>query len=142
MKNKTKVDKFNWLQLKKLGARFKLSLSSYVALGNKIIGVDVLERKLLIAEKIDGLFHPYLIELSKVSVITTKKIYNSIKAGELKKRRIEEFLQSIFLQLELRNGEDTITLPFYERSKDDIHKLHWLESKARNWQMMLSKMLR
>jgi len=142
MKHKIKFDKFSYFQLNKLGSKFNLSFSSYVTLGNKIIGLDVMKRKLLIAEKINGLFRPYFIELNKVSVITVQKIYNSIKAGDLKKRRIEEFLQSICLQLEFVNGENTIVLPFYERTIDDIHNLKWLESKARNWQMMLSKMLR
>ena len=142
MNHKIKFDKFSYLQLNKLGSKLNLSFSSYVTLGNKIIGLDVMKRKLLIAEKINGLFRPYFIELNKVSVITVQKIYNSIKAGDLKKRRIEEFLQSIRLQLEFENGENTIILPFYERTIDDIHNLKWLESKARNWQMMLSKMLR
>lgn len=142
MKHRIKFDKINYSQLCKLGSKFNLSFSNYVALSNKIIGLDVLKRKLLVAEKNNGLFRPYFIELNKISVITVQKIYNSIKAGELKKRRIEEFLQSIRLQLEFENGENTVILPFYERSIDDIHKLHWLESKARNWQMMLSKMLR
>ena len=142
MKHKIKFDKINYLRLREIGSKFHLSFSNYVTLGNKIIGLDVIKRKLLIAEKKDGLFRPYFIELNKVSVITVQKIYNSIKAGDLKKRRIEEFLQSIRLQLEFENGENTIVLPFYERTIDDIHNLNWLESKARNWQMMLSKMLR
>jgi|SoiMethySBSTD1v2_1073268.scaffolds.fasta_scaffold389396_2 hypothetical protein len=142
MKHKIKFDRFNYAQLRNLGSKFNLSFSSYIALGNKIIGLDVLKRKVLIAEKIDGLFRPYFIELNKVSVITVQKIYNSIKAGDLKKKKIGEFLQSIRLQLEFENGENTIVLPFYERTIDDIHNLQWLESKARNWQMMLSKMLR
>ena len=141
MKHKIKLDKFNYAQLRNLGSKFNLSFSRYIALGNKIIGLDVMKRKLLIAEKIDGLFRPYFIELNKISVITVQKIYNSIKAGDLKKRKIGEFLQSIRLQLEFENGENTIVLPFYERTIDDIHNLQWLESKARNWQMMLSKML-
>lgn len=142
MKHKIKIDRINYAQLRNLGSKFNLSFSSYITLGNKIIGVDVMKKKLLIAEKINGLFRPYFIELNKVSVITLQKIYNSIKAGDLKKRRIEEFLQSIRLQMEFENGENTIVLPFYERTIDDIHNLQWLESKARNWQMMLSKMLR
>lgn len=142
MKYKIRFDKINILKLRELGSKFNLSFASYVTLGNKIIGLDVTKRKLLIAEKINGLFRPYFVELNKVSVITVQKIYNSIKAGDLKKRRIEEFLQSIRLQLEFENGENTIVLPFYERTIDDIHNLHGLESKARNWQMMLSNMLR
>ena len=142
MKHKIKFDKFSYLQLNKLGSKFNLSFSNYVTLGSKIIGLDVMKRKLLVAEKIDGLFRPSIIELNRVSVITAQKIYSGIKAGDLKRRKIGEFHQSIRLQLEFEDGENTIVLPFYERTIDDIHDLKWLESKARNWQMMLSKMLR
>ncbi|HEX6845438.1 MAG TPA: hypothetical protein VF144_00605, partial [Chitinophagaceae bacterium] len=88
-----------------------------------------------------GLFRPYFIELSKLKAVTLQKIYNSIKAGELKKRRVEEFLQSVRLQLEFENGQDAIVLPFYEKRTDDFHDSRSLERKARNWQMMLSKLL-
>lgn len=141
MKHKVKLDKFNDLQLRKLNSKFNLSFSNLIASGNKIIGLDVMKKKLLIAEKMNGFFRPCFVELDKVRIITVQKIYNGIKAGELKKRSIEEFLQSIRLQLEFGNGENTIVLPFYEKATDDIHNLKWLEGKARNWQMMLSGML-
>lgn len=142
MKHKINLDRINYAQLRNMGSKFNLSFSSYITLGSKMIGLDVMKKKLLIAEKINGLFRPYIIGLNKVSVISVQKIYNSIKAGDLKKRRIEEFLQSIRLQLEFENGENTIVLSFYERATDDNNNLRWLESKAKNWQMMLSKMLR
>jgi len=142
MKHKIKFDKVNYFQLNKLGSRLKLSFSSCATLGNKIIGLDVVKKKLVIAEKINGLFRPFFIDLNKVSIISIQKIYSSIKAGDLKKRRVEEFLQSICIQLKFGNGDNTIILPFYERTIDDINKLRWIEGQARNWQMMLSKMLR
>jgi len=142
MKHKIKLDKVNYLQLNKLGSMLNLSFSTCAIVGNKIIGLDVAQRKLLIAEKINGLFRPFFIELNKVSVISIQKIYNSIKAGDLKTRRIEEFVQSIRIQLKFGNGDNTIILPFYERTTDGLKNLRWLERKARNWQMMLSKMLR
>ena len=142
MKHKIKFDKVNYFQLNKLGSRLKLSFSSCATLGNKIIGLDVVKKKLVIAEKINGLFRPFFIDLNKVSIISIQKIYSSIKAGDLKKRRVEEFLQSICIQLKFGNGDNTIILPFYERTIDDINKLRWIEGQARNWQMTLSKILR
>ena len=141
MKHKIKFDKVNYFQLNKLGSRLKLSFSSCATLGNKIIGLDVVKKKLVIAEKINGLFRPFFIDLNKVSIISIQKIYSSIKAGDLKKRRVEEFLQSICIQLKFGNADNTIILPIYERTRDDINSLRQLERKARNWQMMLSKML-
>ena len=91
------------------------------------------------AEKNNESGRPYIIELAKVTAITVKKIYNSIKAGALKTRRIEEFLESILLQFEYANEKDAIVLPFYERKLNEIQDLRGLEKKARNWQMILSK---
>jgi len=84
---------------------------------------------------------PCIIELAKVNDITVKKIYNSIKAGELKTRGIKEFLESILLQFQYGNEKDPIVLPFYERKINEIHDLPKLEKKVRNWQMILSKIV-
>jgi hypothetical protein len=140
MKNRHKgFDKHNYLYLSKWGSAFNLSFSSHEILGNKIIGLDGIKRKILVAEKNNESGRPYIIELAKVTAITVKKIYNSIKAGALKTRRIEEFLESILLQFEYANEKDAIVLPFYERKLNEIQDLRGLEKKARNWQMILSK---
>lgn len=140
MKNRHKrVDKHNYLHLSKWGSAFNLSFSSYEILSNKIIGLDGIKRKLLVAEKNNGSGRPYIIELARVTAITVKKIYNSIKAGALKTKRVEEFLESILLQFEYANQKDPIVVPFYERKLNENHDLRGLEKKARNWQMILSK---
>jgi len=140
MKNRHKgIDKHNYLYLSKWGSAFNLSFSSHEILSNKIIGLDGIKRKLLVAEKNNESGRPYIIELAKVTAITVKKIYNSIKAGALKTRRVEEFLESIVLQLECANQKDPIVLPFYERNLSAIQHLRGLEKKARNWQLILSK---
>jgi len=140
MKNRHKgIDKHNYLYLSKWGSAFNLSFSSHEILSNKIIGLDGIKRKLLVAEKNNESGRPYIIELAKVTAITVKKIYNSIKAGALKTRRVEEFLESIVLQLECANQKDPVVLPFYERNLSEIQDLRGLEKKARNWQLILSK---
>ena len=140
MKNRHKgFDNHNYLYLSKWGSAFNLSFSSHEILSNKIIGLDGIKRKILVAEKNNESGRPYIIELTKVTAITVKKIYNSIKAGALKTRRIEEFLESILLQFEYANEKDAIVLPFYERKLNEIQDLRELEKKARNWQTILSK---
>src|SRR5689334_22737587 len=140
MKNRyKKFDKHNYLRLSEWGSAFNLSFSSHEILSNKIIGLDGIKRKLLVTEKNSESGRPYMIELAKVTAITVKKIYNSIKAGALKTRRIEEFLESIVLQFEYANQKDPIVLPFYERKLNEVHNLPGLEKKARNWQAILSK---
>jgi len=140
MKNRhKKFDKHNYLRLSKWGSAFNLSFSSHEILSNKIIGLDGIKRKLLVAEKNNESGSPYIIELAKVTAITVKKIYNSIKAGALKTRGMEEFLESILLQFEYATEKDPIVLPFYERKLNEIQDLQGVEKKARNWQMILSK---
>ena len=94
----------------------------------------------MVLEQTDGQCHSYIIDLDEVKTITVKRIYSSIKAGELKKRRMEEFLKTIQLQFDFENGKEDIFLPFYESKIDNINDLPGLERKIKNWQMMLSKM--
>jgi len=48
-------------------------------------------------------------------------------------------LESIVLLLECANQKHPIVLPFYERNLSAIQHLRGLEKKARNWQLILSK---
>jgi len=134
------LDKIRYLQLSELGSKFNMSFSSHEVLGNKIMGLDGINKKLLILEQTNDQSHSYIIDLDEAKAITVKKIYSSIKAGELKKRRIEEFLKTIQLQFEFGNGKEDIVLPFYESEIDNSYDLPRLERKIKNWQMVLSKM--
>ena len=132
-------DKIAYLQLSQLGSKFSLSFSSHDVLGNLIMGLDGIRRKLLILESASGFREPFIIHLDEAKSITVKKIYCGIQAGALKSRRIDEFLKSIQLQFEFGNGKENIVLPFYERKTDSISDIPALERKVKSWQMMLSK---
>lgn len=135
-----RFNKNRYLQLSELGSKFNMSFSSHEVLGNKIMGLDGINKKLLVLEQTDGQNHSYIIDLDEVKAMSVKKIYSSIKAGELKKNRIEEFLKIIQLQFEFGNGKEDIVLPFYESEIDSIYDLPGLERKIMNWQLILSKM--
>ena len=135
-----RFDKIRYLQLSELGSKFSMSFSSHEVLGNKIMGLDGINKKLLVLEQTDGQSQSYIIDLDEAKAISVRKIYSSIKAGELKKRRIEAFLKTIQLQFEFGNGKEDIVLPFYESKIDSIYDLPGLERKIKNWQMILSKM--
>lgn len=137
---KTRFDKIGYLQLSELGSKFNMSFSSHQVLGNKIMGLDGISKKLLILEQIDNQARSYIIDLDEATAISVKKIYSSIKGGELKKRTIDEFLETILLQFEFGNGNEDVALPFYESKIDSIYDLPGLERKIKNWQMILSKM--
>lgn len=134
-----RFDKNKYLHLRELSSKFNMPFSSYEVIGNKIISLDGINKKLLVLEEADGWSNSYTIDLNEVKVISVKKIYSDIKAGELRKRRIEEFLKTINLRFEFKNGNEDRTWSFYESEINKIYDLPRLERKVKNWQMALSK---
>src|SRR6185503_2215732 len=139
MKNNNTRPRDKYIQLSELGSKFNLAFSSHVALGNRIIALDGLRKKLLVVEMKNAVSRPYIVELDQVKTISLKKTYSSIKPGELDQKGLREFLQSVYLQFEYSHEDNTIVLPFYERETDKFQDLSRLERNAANWQMILSK---
>ena len=73
------LDKIRYLQLSELGSKFNMSFSSHEVLGNKIMGLDGINKKLLILEQTNDRSHSYIIDLDEAKAITVKKIYSSIR---------------------------------------------------------------
>lgn len=133
--------KEQYSQLSELGSKLNLSFSSHMSLGSKVIALDGIKKKLLVLDINDAAKRHYIIHLDWVKAISVKKNYCSIKPGELNKRGFEEFLETILLHFEYRGERNTVALPFYERGKNSFSDLAMLERNARNWQMILSKMI-
>lgn len=119
---------------------FNLSFSSHELLGEKIFGVDGIKRKVLVVEEKNGSSSSYIIELDKVKSVSVKTVYDSIKPDDLRKKRLEEFLKTMQLQFEFKDGRDAVTLPFFENKKNRLADLPLLERKTKNWEMIFSKM--
>lgn len=127
------------LQLDESGCVHNLTFSSQELPGNKWIGLDGRNRKLIIIERDDFPNRSSQVDLEEVTSLSVKKVYQNIHNGELKHRKIDDFLESIALILELNNGQDQIVLPFYDRDFNDPHEIAPMESKAKKWREMLSK---
>lgn len=125
-------------QVSELGTRFHLSFSSQMAIGNTLIALDGIKKILLVLETNN---QPFIIELNKVASVSVKKTYNSIRPGELNNKGIEQFLDTIELQFVYTDDKGTVSLPFYNCGKDDLRNLAMIERNAKNWQMILSKLL-
>jgi hypothetical protein len=142
MKNKNEYpvrNKFSLLS--ELGFKLDLSFSSQMSVGNKVIALDGIKKKLLVLDTSDETKQHFIIHLDRVKSIAVKKKYCSIKAGDLKRKEFEEFLETIFLHFEYREGSKTVDLHFYERGKNRFSDVVMLERNARNWQLILSKMI-
>jgi len=130
-------EKDKYQQLSELGARFNLSFSSHMVIGNKLIALDGRKKVLLVRE---GNSKPCIIELNKIAAVSVKKTYSSIRPGELNNKGMDEFLKAIELQFECKNKKGTVCLLFFDCEKDDRRNLPSLERNAKNWQLILSKM--
>ena len=62
-------------------------------------------------------------------------------AGALRKRRIGGFLKTMVIQFELKHENKLIILALYESLINKLYDLAGLKRKARNRQLMLSKMI-
>lgn len=127
--------------LHKIGSQDKLSFTSQEELLNIVIGLDGLQRKLLIVEENNGGYNWNIIDLEEVENCSVKKVYDSIEAGGLKRKRIEGYLRTIVLQLNFKNRKPPFDVQFYKNIINSIYEMSGLENRARMWQEMISKML-
>ena len=127
--------------LNKIGSQHGLSFTSQEELLNKVIGLDGLQRKLLIVEENNDRYDWNIIDLEEVENCSVKKVYDSIDAGGLKRKWVEEYLRTVVLQFNFKNDKPSFDLIFYENTVNNIYEMSELENKARKWQEMLSKMI-
>jgi hypothetical protein len=124
-----------------LGIKFNLSFSRCLSVGNRFLGLDKHKRKLLVSANNSGLTNCQIIDLQKIKSVSVKKRYDSIKAGELTKRKFEEFLKSIHLRFEHIDKNITV-FPFYKRGRDNLMDAGKMDLASKSIQLMLSKYLR
>jgi hypothetical protein len=136
---KQKEKKLNMFLLS--GANNGLDFSRQEILEDKIIGLDEINKTLLIHEfkNEDKII---LINMVKVRACTFKKNYESINMGSEKKVRMEQHLTSINVMLEFKNGGDEpVSISFYDNKVNSIYEMTDLESKAKMWQTILSNIV-
>ena len=135
------TDRDKYLHVSKLGTELNLSFSSHLSLGNKILALDGIKKKLLVCEfKTDSLEH-CLIDLRKVRSLSIRKIYGGIKAGELNERKFEDFIKTIHLHFEHIDVEDSTEILFYEKELDNVFTATEIETIIKKWQIILSKIM-
>ena len=126
-------------ELSFLGTARDLSFTSQELLGNRLIGLDGLKRKFLFIEEMHGEYNPLIIDLDTIKSCTVKMKYIGYTITR-KRLNPEEYLEKIYLQFEATDKK-LIDVPFYVFDKDDISQKRALETKARDWEAILSKMI-
>lgn len=133
--------KDKYVLLSELGSKYNLCFSSHLVLGNKLVALDGIKKSLLISESDNDWNQPHVIELSEVTAVSVKKSYGSIVSGELKTKGLEAFLKRIDLRFEYGDKNKPFVLTFYDSEANAPQDIPRLTRNAKNWQMILSKML-
>jgi hypothetical protein len=139
--NKHKREAMNNLlkQFSRSGTEYNLSFSSQEVLNNCVLGLDGMNRKILVVTKEDNHYTSMVIDLNEVKTCTVKKIYGTIIADTFKKEKPEQYLQQIVLRFDL-DSKPPVEIVFYKNSENHIYESTDLERKARHWETILSKM--
>lgn len=122
-----------------LGAQSNLIFSSQEILNDCILGLDGIRRKLLVVTRDEGFYGSFLVDINRMRNCSVKKIYGTIKAGELKKHHLDQYLEKIVLHLELENNPP-VEILFYKHFDNSIYETPEMEKKARYWEAMLSQL--
>lgn len=129
-------------QFSELGSHYNLTFSSQEILHDCIIGLDGVNRKILVTRSAeDVISHSEMIALSDVKSCSVIRQYGTIKSGELRVKKLETYLERVALHFEREGNQPSIEIPFYQHRKNGLHELERLEKKARHWEMLLSKMI-
>jgi hypothetical protein len=128
--------------LTRLASLHNLTLSNQEILKDYMIGLDGLQKKLLVVSGIlKGRHHHHVIDLNEVSSCSVKKYYGRIEINGLKNKELNQYLDKIDLQLEFQSNKKPADILMYKRTDNDIRELPELELKARKWMKLLSEIL-
>jgi hypothetical protein len=137
-RQKTASELLNYFS--KLGTENNLSFSSQEILDNCIIGLDGIQRKLLILKKIDKVeYDSILLDLNEVKKCSKKNIYTRVNIGTAKKEKFENHLDKIVLDFDFIDNRQPVQILFYEPVTNHVFAMSELEQKAKKWEMILSQ---
>lgn len=124
-----------------LESKYNLGFSSQEILRHCVIAMDGLRRKILVINSDENSAPSFvLIDLNEVKSCSVKKQYGTIEGGALKKRLLEQYLQSMVLHFELDNNKPAVDILLYDYRRNDVSEIRELEEKAKRWETVISKM--
>ena len=126
----------------KLGTENNLSFSSQEILHNSIIGLDGIQKKLLILKKNDeDKYDSLVLDLNDMKSCSKRKIYRSVNIGTEKKEKFENQIDKIALAFHFIDNREPIHISFFDPVTNHIFAMQELEQKAKNWETILTKLL-
>lgn len=126
---------------RKIASIHSLSFTTHEVFQNKIIGLDKVNKTLLVVESNGQNYGSKFIDLGEVKTCRLKRIYHAIKADGFNKKKLHDYLSAVTLEFYFKNNNSPFVLDFYKPQTNIIYKVADLEKKARRWEALLSKIL-
>jgi hypothetical protein len=141
-KNRKHMNQF-LTRFTELGSLNNLTFSSQEILQDVAIGLDGVHRKLLILRGSNkSTASAQLLHLSELKSCSVKKQYGPIHAVDLKKNKLEQYLQKLSLCFERKDNKEPVEIDFFHHNTSSAYSPEKLEKKAKNWEAIFSKILK
>jgi len=119
-----------------------LSISSQEVVGNMLIGLDGIQRKLLIIKKLaPDKYASQIIHLNAVKSCSKKPIYKNVNVGDHKGTRLEKQVEKIALEFEYIDAATSTEVISFEILSNHMLTMSQLNEKVSKWERMISKLL-
>lgn len=121
--------------------KYNLSISGQEIINDSIIGLDAVNRKLLVVNKTkDNLFDNVVIDLTEVEQCKVASVSAVIDYGSSKNSKLDQLLEKIVLRFSFNSGNRSYDFPFYTY-KDSLYQLQDLQAKAKQWEAYIRPLL-
>jgi ribosomal protein S24E len=141
-KNKQKLQNEMAEILSDFSIKYELSISRQEYLRNMIIGLDGINKKILVvfATK-NNLFRHLLIDLCQVKNCQVKNYYSAANLGHSKEPKPAVYLERMVLEFEYNNKYPNEEIAFYDHIYNNSNQLAELEEKAKHWRTLANKLI-
>ena len=118
-----------------------LSISGQEVINDSMIGLDAVNRKLLVVNKTkDNLFDNVVIDLTEVEQCKVASVSGVIDYGSSKNSKLDQLLEKIVLRFSFNSGNRSYDFPFYTYN-DSLYQLQDLQAKAKQWEAYIKPLL-
>ncbi|MEO5946425.1 MAG: hypothetical protein ABIP79_06375 [Chitinophagaceae bacterium] len=130
------------IQFSQAAIRHNLFVSKQEIINDSIIGLDGINRKLLVVYKNDdNIYDEVIINLEDVKQITVESVSAIMDTGHSKNAKSDQLLEKIVLRFLFNSEKAAYDFPFYTY-KDSIYQLQELQQKAIQWEASFKPLLK
>jgi hypothetical protein len=136
-KNLKKEARGNFHRFSTAGTERQLSFSRQEIVQNKIIGFDGIQQVLMIAE-LDNNYDIICIAVKELAACSMDKVFYTVGETAIDKEKV---LKEIKLVFHFHDNREPVHVLFYNNHNDSIYLMADMETKAKEWQAAISRLI-